>query len=161
MKKLHSSRTEIFSNRIRTKTVMPAYQGKLGLGFRRQSIRVRLLRDREAEQHPVPPSSRKTGSLLSCRRKPLSWLAERFRFRPYTPQRRSCPRKMYPWRSGTMTASRGLKLKAARLQSSVGCCLFSCSVVHLYLCYQAGIYFVLLKHKFKVHEHLTNNATEI
>src|SRR5271156_1548316 len=86
MKKFHSSRTEIFSNRIRTKTDMPAYQGGTGAGFRRQNIRVRLPYEiGEVEQHSVPPSSRKIRSLLSCRRKPLSWLAERFRFRPYTP----------------------------------------------------------------------------
>lgn len=144
MKELHSSRTEIFSNRIRTKTVMPAYQGKPGLGFRRQSIRVRVLRDREAEQHPVPPSSRKTGSLLSCRRKPLSWLAERFRFRPYTPRT-----SIMPPQNVSLQERKDDSFERVRLQSSVDCCLFSCSVVHLYLCYQAGIYFVLLKHKFK------------
>src|SRR5271170_543736 len=83
MKKLHSSRTEIFSNRIRTKTVMQDISG----GNRSWGFGVKVFvsecptRQGEAEQHPVPPLSRKTESpafvptqaaILVCGKIPLS-----------------------------------------------------------------------------------------
>lgn len=144
MKKLHSSRTEIFSNRIRTKTVI-----NRGWGF---GVKVFVSEcSYETGGGRATPCAIVSQDWIPCFRADASrypGLRKDSAF-VHTPQRRSCPRKMYPWRSGTMTALRGLKLKVARLQSSVGCCSFPCSVVHLYLCYQAGFYFVLLKHKFK------------
>jgi hypothetical protein len=107
MKKLYSSRTEIFSNRIRTKMVMLACQGETGgwVSVSKYSRPKVPTETAEAEQRYVPPSSRKTGSLLSCRRKPLSWLAERFRFRHIPHDVDHAPQNV-SWRSGTMTASR-------------------------------------------------------
>lgn len=155
MKKLHPSRTEIFFKTEYVPRRDVGISGELGLGFG-VKVCVRMsYRDSETEQHLPPSSSKNWGpafmpmqaAIPTCGKIPLS-LYPRNVDHP--------PRKVYPWRSGTVAASRGLTLKAALSQSLVCCRLFHCSVGHLYLCYQAVFYLILLKHKFKVHEHLAN-----
>jgi hypothetical protein len=109
--KLHSRKTEIFSNRIRTKTRCRHIREAQGWISAPRSSCPNVLRDSEPEQQPVPPSSRKAGSLLSCRRKPLFWLAERFRFRHKPRDVDHAPANCIPGGAETVTAPRGLTLK--------------------------------------------------
>ena|ERR1700722_6892656 len=94
---------------------MLAYQGKPGLGFGVKAFVSECpTRRGKAEQHSAPLARPDPCFRADASRYPSLRKDSAFAHIPHNVDHG--PRKMYPWRSGTMTAPRGLKLKAARLQ---------------------------------------------